>query len=119
MSKRDLMIAQGLKVAEDIRMHEDHIDAALRSSAMLVATMLDARAKMGLAAMHGQAELESIADGMAALAVARKFAITAHSGLDELRGRLPVLREVSYGDVGKWPEALTVELNDDNAQTIG
>jgi hypothetical protein len=91
------------EVATQCRTVEDSLDAALAEIVELQSRMVRARAVAPVGFATGQEALEKVAETVAALIEARGAMAGCHSALARVRGKVPGLRTVSYGDVEECP----------------
>lgn len=75
-------------VLSDLHGTEAAIDAALLEANRLMATMIEARQELGLAATVGQGALARVVAGMGELSQARGEIAGAHAELNDLRLRM-------------------------------
>src|SRR4028119_117545 len=97
------MLRKRVAVAHDVVKHladaEKSNDLALVSTARLVASMLEARLELNLAAMVGQDAFEAVASTFARQSASRRQLVEAHSALAEAK-KLVGLAEVAIGGGG-------------------
>lgn len=91
------------EVATQCRTVEDSIDAALAQIVELQSRMIRARAVAPVGFAIGQEALEKVADTAKALIGARGAMANCHVALAEVRGQVPGLRTVAFGDVEECP----------------
>jgi hypothetical protein len=91
------------EVATQCRTVEDSLDAALAEIVELQSRMVRARAVAPVGFATGQDALEKVAETAKALIGARGAMAGCHAALAEVRGQVPGLRTVAFGDVEECP----------------
>ena len=93
------VIASARQLAGELRNSENDHDAALASSARLLASLLDARREAGLPARTGRKALERGFEALSYGVKAREMLLGMHEELASLD-----LRELATGDLSECPE---------------
>jgi hypothetical protein len=101
--RKKLIEDAAYEVAAQCRAAEGSIDAALAEIVELQARMVRARAVAPAGFAIGQEALEKAAETMSALIAVRGAMADCHAALAEVRGKVPGLRTISYGDVEECP----------------
>ena len=91
------------EVATQCRTVEDSLDAALAGIVELQSRMMHARAVAPVGFATGQDALEKVVETTKALIGVRGAMASCHAALAEVRGQVPGLRTVAFGDVEECP----------------
>jgi hypothetical protein len=90
------LVAQ--RVANQLAVTEDAVDAAIKETSQLLTGMLDARRELKVSAVFGDEAGRKVTDAIAALAVARQSVIDAHNELAELKLRAGIRTKLNVVD---------------------